>query len=305
MASSLPRTYLVISLVLSLLLVLLPASSASSFNNDPLTYHGGPILQGHVNLALLWYGQWGKVQKNAVTRFIKSLNTPGKSTVQPKVTSWWKIVESYQAAAHKGAGPIKVKVAKTTTDATYSLGKIITKDVYIPSLVKKATGGDPNLIAVIFASRQVTVQGICTGECSLHGTVDKTVYMVVGNPETECPGDCDWPFAQPRYSKGVTLKPPSGDKGADATIVNFATALAGAVTSPYNTGFYSGHASKPTEAVTACSRIFGGGSSKDNPGKVNIDSRNGGAFNAEGVKNQKFLLPGVWNPNTKSCWTLL
>ncbi|KAK6936526.1 Protein EXORDIUM-like [Dillenia turbinata] len=304
MASSFPRSHLVVSLVLSLLLVLLPAGFSAS-KDGPLTYHGGPILQGEVNFALLWYGQWGKVQKSAISTFIKSLNTPGTSGAQPKVTSWWKTIESYQAAARKGNRPIKVKVAKTTTDASYSQGKVITEDVYIPALVKKATGGDPNLVAVIFTSRQVTVQGICTGACSLHGTIDKTAYIVVGNPETECPGFCDWPFAQPKNSKGVTLKPPSGDIGADATVINFATALAGAVTNFNNTGFYAGAPTKPTEAITACSGIFGGGASKDNPGKVNIDSKNGGAFNAEGVNNQKFLLPGVWNPNTKSCWTLL
>ena len=132
------------------------------------------------------------------------------------------------------------------------------------------------------------------------------LYMIVGNPETECPGSCAWPFHRPDYGpQGVTLQPPNGNVGADSMVISFASALAGLVTNPYNDGFYDGPESDPKEASTICHGIFGSGAFPGYTGKVRVNPSNGGCFNAHGLKGKKFLLPALWDPKTSSCWTTM
>ncbi|GAV78879.1 Phi_1 domain-containing protein, partial [Cephalotus follicularis] len=311
MASSLPCT-----LALSLaFLLLLPLSSAVD-NPPALTYHGGPLLTGNVSLGLIWYGRVGRVQKNVIRSFIKALNANNGANLQPQVSTWWHMVESYQTAASMRNHGIGVKVVTQVTDVTYSAGKILTKDFFRP-LIQKATNGNPKMLAVIFTARDVTVDGLCMGKCSLHGVlvnnsanhkslfVDDQPYIIVGNPETECPGACAWPFHKASFGpQGLTLNPPSGNIGADAMVVAFAGGLAETVTNPFNTGFYQG-AFKPVEAASACAEMFGTTAAPGSTGKVLIDPKNGGGFNAHGLKGKKFLLPALWNPQTQSCWTLM
>ncbi|KAI3411313.1 uncharacterized protein J3R85_018205, partial [Psidium guajava] len=221
------------------------------------------------------------------------------------VSAWWRVIESYQPRRRGMAPPIGVRVVRQVTDKFYSVGKVLTVD-FIPGLVQKATGGDKSTVAVIFAARGVTVQGLCMGKCSQHGLLGRQPYILVGDPETECPGTCAWPFYPSDYGpKGVTLRPPSGNVGADAMVISFASALAGIVTDPYNNGFYGGSTFDPTEAASACPNIFGSGAFPGYTGKVRVDPATGGAFNVRGVRGKKFLLPAVYNPLTSSCWTPL
>ncbi|XP_010247385.1 PREDICTED: protein EXORDIUM-like 2 [Nelumbo nucifera] len=311
-----PAKLAVVFLATLAILSLLPAQGSSGslvVRNPVLTHHNGPLLKGNLSLAILWYGNFGRSHKSVIRKFIRSLNNDGTG-LQPRVSTWWRMVESYQGAVLAGRRrasppPIRVRVAKQTSDKTYSSGNILTQDI-IPGLVKQATGGSRSLIAAIFTAKDVSVQGLCTGKCSLHGVVttgqSQQLYMVVGNPVLECPYDCAWPFHKPKKGavKSKVLKPPSGKVGADAMVVSLASALAGMVTNPYNTGFFQGHGRNQIEAVTACSKVFGTGAHPGYTGKVAIDGATGRAFNAHGWR-AKFLLPGLWNPKTSSCWTLM
>ncbi|CAI0381981.1 unnamed protein product [Linum tenue] len=265
-----------------------------------ITYHNGPILTGNVKLALVWYGRFGRVQKNTVRAFVKSLNYEGHAAGQPLVSSWWKIVEGYQTAAKKPDGPITVKVARQVTDTSYSIGKVITTD-FLKPLIQKATEGNPGILPVIFTARDVSVHGLCMGKCADHGIIDNQAYVIVGNPETECPEECAWPFRG-----GPDLIPPSGDIGADAMVIGFAQGLVAVVTNPQDTGFFEDSLRKPLEASSACTGIFGSGAVPgSNPGKLLKDPATGKSFNCYGSKGKRFLVPAVWNPATKTCWTLM
>ncbi|XP_022719915.1 protein EXORDIUM-like 2 [Durio zibethinus] len=317
MASSFSHSIRLLSLALFLLLLFTP-SLGQVHGYDPftskavMTHHGGPLLTGSLNVALIWYGNCGRVQKSTIRNFVKSLNNEGDRTnLQPQVSSWWQVVESYQSAvpgsplAGRPSPKIIVKVVKQVTDLTYKYGKILTTLDYIPKLVQDATNGDPNLFPIIVTARDVTVQGLCTGKCADHGVVDSNKpYIVVGNPETECPGACGWPFHQADNGpKGMVLQPPNLNMAADSMVIALATALADTVTNPLSTGFYNGIQLNPIGPGLACRGIFGSGSFPGNPGKVHIDPTTGGAFNAHGNKGRKFLLPAIWNPKTSSCWT--
>ncbi|KAM4069479.1 hypothetical protein ACB094_12G093400 [Castanea mollissima] len=309
MASSLPKSR-PLALAFILLLVLPLALEAKLHAKPVLTYHRGPIITGRLNLSLLWYGQFGRSQKNTIRTFIKSLNYDGRANFQPQVSTWWEMVGSYQSMAmkHSRKTPrILVNVVKQITDNSYSLGKVMTKDL-IKTLVQKATAGNRNTVAVIFTSRQVTASDLCSGQCFEHGVIGKQPYILVGNPESECPGTCAWPFHRSDYGlQGVTLQPPNGNIGADAMVIHFASGLASTVTNPFKTGFYQPGRRNDVliEATTACPSIFGSGALPGYTGKVGVDPTTGGGFNAHGYKGRKFMLPAIWNPKTSSCWTLL
>ncbi|PON49523.1 Phosphate-induced protein [Trema orientale] len=307
MASSRP-----LPLVLSLLLLLISQLSVGhGFQSPPpkLAYHGGPLLTGNIDVSILYYGRIGRVQKSVIRTFLKSLNSVSAyGGAKPTVSTWWSMVESYQSFAgrHVRRSPkIRVRVASVVTDTSYSVGKVMTVD-FIKLLVEKATAGKRNTLALIFTDRQVTVQEMCTGRCAQHGAFGEQPYVLVGNPETECPGACAWPFHKSDYGpQGVVLQPPSGNVGADAMIVSLASGLADAVTNPFNTGFFQaggGHAGL-VGAGTVCQGMFGSGAFPGYTGKIRVDPKSGGAFNSHGVKGKKFLLPAVWNPATSSCWT--
>ncbi|KAL6320077.1 hypothetical protein AAG906_004476 [Vitis piasezkii] len=286
MASSSPIS---ISFLL-LLLLLLPSASS-----DPqLSFHGGLLLTGNVNLSLIWYGRFGRIQKSVLRSFIKSLNNNFNTNLEPPVSEWWQMVESYQSAANDKlftVPKIRVRVVRQVTDVSYSIGKVITKD-FLSGLVSKATNGDSNTVAVVFTSREVTVHGLCMGKCSEHGVIVSRVMCLAVPPAG-------------LWATGVTLQPPNGNVGADSMVISFASALAGLVTNPYNDGFYDGPESDPKEASTICHGIFGSGAFPGYTGKVRVNPSNGGCFNAHGLKGKKFLLPALWDPKTSSCWTTM
>ncbi|KAI4299864.1 hypothetical protein L6164_033286 [Bauhinia variegata] len=274
-------------LALSLALIL-PLAAVAVPPPSPLTNHGGPLLgdNGNLDVSILWYGPIAKVQKRSILNFLKSLNA-NAGPVQPQVSQWWDIVGSYTRSPK-----INVKVVNQAFDPNYSLGKVLIKD-FIKILLPKATGGKPNTLVIIVAVKGVTVQNMCAGDCAQHDFIGDQAYVAVGNPEAECP-QCTAPFV-PTGALAL-VKPPSGNIAADTMVRLLAKGLAGAVSNPLKTGFYAiGHDEEILDASSVC----------DDIGKFEINSLNGGAFNAHGFKGKKFLLPAIWNPKTSSCWTPL
>ncbi|XP_010558624.1 PREDICTED: protein EXORDIUM-like 6 [Tarenaya hassleriana] len=307
-------------LVLSVLLFLLLAPLSLSRKTPSLPAipdilsHGGSVFNGTLDLSLLWYGRFTSSQKDRIHDFIESLNFNAKEGLDPKVSKWWRVVESYQIAGKisDGVAPrIPVKVTRSYADEEMKYGKELTSES-IEKLVETATagGGDNNsgVVPVIMVSWDVKVEGFCNTTCQRHELIgEKQAYIVVSNPEVECPGTCAWPFhTADKGPHGMTYQPPSGDLGADAMVLQLATAMANYVTNPTLTGFFFTPESSDdgvVEVATACPGIFGSGAFPGFTGKIRIDPATGGAFNAHGVKHLKFLVPALWNPKTSSCWT--
>jgi hypothetical protein len=85
--------------------------------------------------------------------------------------------------------------------------------------------------------------------------------------ETQCPGQCSWPFHQPIYGPQTPpLVAPNGDVGVDGMIINLATVLAGTVTNPLNNGYFQGPTTTPLKAVLTCTGTFGSGACPRDPG---------------------------------------
>ncbi|KAL2893747.1 Protein EXORDIUM-like 2 [Bienertia sinuspersici] len=268
-----------------------------------LKYHNGPLLKGNLTVNLIWYGKFTPIQRSIIVDFIHSLSSPAP-TSQPSVSSWWQTTGAYTG------GPCTITLGKQFLDQTYSLGKFLTPSQL---LVLSSKLPHRNAINVVLTSADVAPDRFCMSTCGAHGfglagkhKKIKFVYAWVGNPEKQCPGQCSWPFHQPIYGPQTPpLVAPNEDVGVDGMIMNLATVLAGAVTNPFDTGYFQGPVDAGLEAVSSCTGIYGSGSYPGYPGKVLVDSTTGASFNAYGTRDRKYLLPAMWDPKTSACKTLV
>ncbi|GER55537.1 phosphate-responsive 1 family protein [Striga asiatica] len=285
------------------LLLSLSSTMAALVKEQPLVlkYHNGALLKGTVTLNLVWYGKFTPVQRSIIVDFLRSLNSAAPPA--PSVASWWKTTEKYKGAA----GAPRVVVGKQILDEKYSLGKSL-KNSHIVYLAARG-GHAGGAVNVVLTAEDVAVAGFCMNRCGGHGSnrsPARFAYAWVGNAASQCPGFCAWPFHQPMYGpQSPPLVAPSGDVGVDGMVINLATVLAGAVTNPFNSGYFQGSAAAPLEAVTACTGVFGSGAYPGYAGNVLTDEASGASYNAHGVNGRKYLLPAMWDPQTSKCATLV
>lgn len=269
-----------------------------------LKYHKGALLKGNITVNLLWYGKFTPTQRSIIVDFIQSLSA--RHVVSPSSASWWQTTGNYY-----GGGPSTIHIGKQVIEDNYSMGKSL-QTSQIVALASKAP--HRNSINVVLTASDVAVDGFCMSRCGSHGSAlarpnhkkSRFPYAWVGNPASQCPGQCAWPFHQPIYGPQTPpLVAPSGDVGVDGMIINLATVLAGTVTNPYNDGYFQGPATAPLEAVSACTGIFGSGSYPGYAGSHLVDKTTGASYNAYGQHGRKYLLPAIWDPKTSICKTLM
>ncbi|KAI8004350.1 Protein EXORDIUM-like 2 [Camellia lanceoleosa] len=279
---------------------------AALVNQQPLIlkYHNGPLLKGNLTLNLLWYGHFSPSQRSIIVDFLQSFNSPN-APPPPSAASWWQTTQKYKGGAST------LVLGTQILDENYSLGKSLTTSQII-ALASEAP--HVNSINVVLTAADVAVDGFCMSRCGTHGSgfsspKDKKsqfAYVWVGNPVSQCPGQCAWPFHQPIYGPQTPpLVAPNGDVGVDGMVINLATVLAGTVTNPFDDGYFQGPATAPLEAVTACTGIFGSGAYPGYAGSVLVDKATGASYTANGVNGRRFLLPAMWDPQTSTCKTLV
>ncbi|KAJ1377803.1 Protein EXORDIUM-like [Sesbania bispinosa] len=269
-----------------------------------LKYHNGQLLKGRITVNLIWYGSFTPIQRSIIVDFINSLSSPGAPL--PSTAAWWKTTEKYKT------GSSALVVGKQFLHPTYTLGKNLKGRDLLALASKFKEANALSSITVVLTGKDVAVDGFCMSRCGTHGSIRKpnggakTAYIWVGNSETQCPGQCAWPFHQPIYGPQTPpLVAPNGDVGVDGMIINLATLLAGTVTNPFNNGYFQGPATAPLEAVSACTGVFGSGSYPGYPGRVLVDKTSGASYNAHGANGRKYLLPAMWDPQSSSCKTLV
>ncbi|CAM6105915.1 unnamed protein product [Calypogeia fissa] len=280
-----------------------------------LEYHNGTILTGSgpaaLNVYLIWYGNFTDFQRSIVHDFFAS--TQSTTCTPPSVADWWKMTGSYKDLSGVGVPP-ELIVGAETSDAGCSKGKDLLQ-TDLEALVTSSLAefpADPEAMYIVLTAEDVMAADFCNSECGSHYSTDggadskneQLAYGWVGNPGTQCPGKCSWPFAQPTSGPTNTpLLPPNGDVGMDGLIINLSTILAGMATNPYDTGYFQGDATAPNEAASACVGMFGPGSYPGYAGQLLSDSSTGASFNTWGVNGRKYLLPALWNPVTMNCTT--
>ncbi|WCJ44433.1 Protein EXORDIUM-like 1 [Euphorbia peplus] len=269
-------------------------------------YHHGPLLSGKISVNLIWYGKFTPSQRAIVSDFITSLE---KDVKKPSVSSWWEGTEKYYNLIKSKTPSFSLSLGSyQIMDDTYSLGKSL-KNNQIVQLAKK--GGEKYTINVVLTAADVAVEGFCSSRCGTHGSgsvsgSSKFTYIWVGNSETQCPGQCAWPFHQPIYGpQSAPLVAPNNDVGLDGMVINLASLLVGTVTNPFGNGFYQGPKEAPLEAASACPGVYGKGAYPGYAGDLLVDSTTGASYNANGVNGRKYLLPALFDPSTQSCSTLV
>ncbi|XP_077213266.1 protein EXORDIUM-like 2 [Tasmannia lanceolata] len=278
-----------------------------------LLYHKGPLLTGprSINIYLIWYGAFSPSHKTTISDFFASFNPLTDSTIRgkPTVLTWWKTTQAYKDMTRK---PISgtVKLAGQVYDAVFSLGKSL-KRTQMATLVKnniakRAFPIDPNGVYFVLTASDVTVERFCMDSCGFHDTISvsprqRVALAHVGDPGTQCPSLCAWPYAVPVYGPpGPALIAPNS-VGIDGMVMNIATILAGTATNPFKNGYFQGDALAPLEAVTACAGIFGADAYPGYPGKLMIDQKSKASYNVYSVNNRLFLLPAMWDPLSRIC----
>ncbi|XP_027093985.2 protein EXORDIUM-like 2 [Coffea eugenioides] len=275
-----------------------------------LKYHKGALLQGNINVSIVWYGTFTPAQKSIVVDFLYSLNPSVKNAIssanEPSVSNWWQKIGTYMKKA--GKKPTNVVLSTQITDERCSLGKSL-KNSHIARLARRVNP-KPGELTLVLTSQDVAVEGFCMSNCGKHGSVRRlnswSVYIWAGNSVTQCPGQCAWPFYKPIYGPQTEpLGAPNGDVGVDGMVVNIASLMAGAVTNPFGNGYFQGPAGAPLEAASACPGVYGKGAYPGYAGELLVDKTTGASYNAVGTNGRKYLLPALVDPNTSECSTIV
>jgi hypothetical protein len=277
-------------------------------------YHNGPLLTGKIAINLIWYGKFKPSQRAIISDFITSLSSSTPPTAaQTSVATWWKTTDKYYHLINsKKPSALALSLGTQIVEETYSLGKSLSNQ-QIVALASK--GGQKNAINVVLTAADVAVEGFCMSKCGTHGSskgasVDgksyKFAYIWVGNSETQCPGQCAWPFHQPIYGpQSPPLVAPNNDVGLDGMVVNLASLLAGTATNPFGNGYFQGPKEAPLEAASACPGVYGKGAYPGYAGDLLVDPTTGASYNANGANGRKYLLPALFDPSTQTCTTLV
>ncbi|MBA0865352.1 hypothetical protein Goshw_011387 [Gossypium schwendimanii] len=319
MASFLTQSVLKLFLVISLFQISLAGRKLSEVVQDQpqlLTYHNGPLLSGKITINLIWYGKFKPSERAIVSDFVTSLSsTPPSQSNQPSVAQWWKTTEKYYHLTSKKSS-LSLSLGKQILDDKYSVGKSLKNK----QIVELASMGDQkNAINVVLTASDVAVEGFCMSRCGTHGSAlgstdglvkakkhSKFAYIWVGNSQTQCPGQCAWPFHQPIYGpQSAPLIAPNNNVGLDGMVINLASLFAGTVTNPFGNGYFQGPAEAPLEASSACPGIYGKGAYPGYAGNLLVDPTTGASYNAHGNNGRKYLLPALYDPSTSSCSTLV
>ncbi|KAJ3695826.1 hypothetical protein LUZ60_001203 [Juncus effusus] len=267
-----------------------------------LTYHNGGVLQGHIPITIVWYGRFDWSQKSILIDFILSL-TLNPWEPSPSVSQWWSKIDQFYLSNVGNDHHSQVTLGDQT-DNWYSSGTYLTMSQVseLAANAKTPKGG----ITLVFTAEDVTVEGFCMVHCATHGLDDTgSAFIWVGNSNSQCPGQCAWPFHQPEYGpQSPPLTAPNGDVGVEGMAINLASMIAGATTNPNGNGYYQGPQEEPMEACTACPGVYGAGAYPSYPGQLLTDPDTGASYNANGANGRKYLLPAVMDPTMAYCSTL-
>jgi len=211
--------------------------------SNVISYHGGPLILGTVNMYYIWYGDWaGNPATTILTDFANSIGG----------SSYYNINTTY----HNGSSvPLSnsVQLAGSTYTPSTAHGKSLS-DTDIRTIVTDAINSnrlplDSNAVYFVLTSADVTASsGFCTKYCGWHtygtitGLTTRIKYAFVGDPK-RCPSNC---MAQ---SIG-----PNGSSGADGMASVIAHELEEAASDPELNAWYDGGGA---ENADKCAWTFG------------------------------------------------
>ncbi|GAB2217183.1 hypothetical protein Drorol1_Dr00000352 [Drosera rotundifolia] len=147
--------------------------------------------------------------------------------------------------------------------------------------------------------------------CGSHGSYrankgSRAGYIWVGNSETQCPGQCVWPFHQPICGpQGPPLVALNDIVGMDGMVMNVAGLLADTVINPFGNRYFQSPKDAPLEAASVCPGVYGSGAYPGYAGKLLVDPTSRASYNAYGIDGRKYLLLALFDPAAQTCATLV
>jgi hypothetical protein len=238
-----------------------------------ISYHGGPVMTGGVNLYYIWYGNWsGNSATTILTDLAKSIGG----------SPYWGINTTYYSGTTtKKFIPNTVTYGGTKTVA-YPYGTSLS-DAQILQVVKDYLGTaapDPNGIYFVLTSSDVTASsGFCTQYCGWHdhATVNgvDTKFAFVGNPD-RCISSC-----------AAQTTGPNGNAGADGMASIIAHEAEEAATDPDLNAWYD---ATGAENADKCAWTFGTQSTASNGAKYNVT-----------LGTRQYLIQQNWSAATQAC----
>jgi len=230
-----------------------PHAGAPAAPTNGISYHGGPVMLGTVNIYYIWYGNWsGNTATTILTDFAKTL---GGSPYYAINTTYYN-----GSGAHLSSS---VAFKGSTTDS-YSRGASLT-DASVAAIVSSAISHhklpkDNNGVYFVLTSADVNeTSGFCTQYCGWHGAIpvgfSLVKYAFVGNPD-RCPSAC--------MEQGTG---PNDNAGADGMASTIAHETEESATDPLIFGWYD---DQGEENADKCAWTFGAQYTAPNGAKANM-----------------------------------
>lgn len=253
-----------------------PSGGGKPGGGNGISYHGGPIMTGTVNLYYIFYGNWsGNTAPTILTDLANGFSG----------SPYWNINTTYTNSA--GTHVSNSVAFKGSITDSYSQGTSLS-DAQILSVVSSAiTSGklvsDTNGIYFVLTSADVTASsGFCTQYCGwhTHATIGgKDIkYSFVGNPD-RCPSAC-----------AAQTTGPNGNAGADGMASIIAHEAEEATTDPDLNAWFD---TRGQENADKCAWTFGTEYTTANGAKANMK-----------LGTRDFLIQRNWvNASGGSCAT--
>jgi len=237
-----------------------------------ISYHGGPVMTGTVNIHYIWYGNWSG---NTATTILPALaSSLGGSSY-----------EQINATYYNGSGTHvsgNISYAGSVND-NYSQGTALS-DAQIESIVAAQNPTDTNALYMVLTSADVNAtSGFCTQYCGWHtnATINgrDIKYAFIGNPD-RCPSACE------EQTTG-----PNGNAGADGMASIIAHESEEAISDPDLNAWYD---RQGAENADKCAWTFGTEQTASNGSKYNLT-----------LGGRNFLIQRNWNASTQGCQRVL
>jgi hypothetical protein len=221
-------------------------SGGTTSTSNGISYHGGPLLLGNVNVYYIWYGGWTTSDPAANSILTDLASNIGGSPYFNINTTYYDSHSTHVANL--------VTLAGSTTD-NYSQGTSIPSGgvaAIVANAIHNDAGGlplDPNGVYFVLTSADVNEGSFCSTYCGYH---DHTTingadikYAFIGDG-SRCPSGCVAP--------AIRTKSPNGDVGADAMASVIAHELEEATTDPDLNAWFD---RRGNENADKCAWTFG------------------------------------------------
>ena len=173
-----------------------------------ISYHGGPVMPGAVDVYFIWYGNWTNGSRASDSQTTVGLLDALFTTGGIGGSGYELINSTYGDNSSNVTG--NIALAGSTTD-NYSLGKRLSDSkvqLVVSNAISRGLPKDANGVYFVLTSSDVAeTSGFCTRYCGWHTHANLSgsdiKYSFVGNPD-RCPSACE-----------MQTISPNGDSGAD------------------------------------------------------------------------------------------